>query len=58
MEENETTSFVRMALIDDNEADRDYIGKLMKNLVISDSSSNCFKLVEQERLQSVLSRFP
>ena len=25
----------------------DYIGKLMKNLVISDSSSNCFKLVEQ-----------
>ena len=29
MEENETTSFVRMALIDDNEADRDYIGKLI-----------------------------
>ena len=29
MEENERTSFVRMALIDDNEADRDYIGKLI-----------------------------
>ena len=25
----------------------DYIAKLMKNLVITDSSSNCFKLVEQ-----------
>ena len=25
----------------------DYIGKLMKNLVITDSSSSCFKLVEQ-----------
>ena len=25
----------------------DYIGKLMENLVITDSSSNCFKLVEQ-----------
>ena len=31
----------------DSEEAWDYIGKLMKNLVISDSSSNCFKLVEQ-----------
>ena len=31
----------------DTEEAWDYIGKLMKNLVITDSSSNCFKLVEQ-----------
>ena len=31
----------------DSEEAWDYIAKLMKNLVITDSSSNCFKLVEQ-----------